>query len=622
MLTYMRKRSKSWITKFIFGAIIIVFVFWGGSAYWSKEANKVAKIDRYIITQQQFAKAYSDALRLYQARLGDAFTPEVLAQLDLKKTVLDQMINDYIVNDEARKLGVSVSDEELQEAIRTFPAFQQNGQFSLDSYKRLLQYQRMTPAEFEEQQRKAFFQQRVYSMITENIIVSPQEVEAYYQYQNDSFNLHYLSVDAQSFSKDAVVGDEEAAAYYETNKERYKIAPRIVLTAVLFPVERYFDEAAVSVDEARDYYDSHRQEFAEEAKIHGRHILIRVPQDADQTTIDKKRAAAQKIYDQVKAGGNFAELAKKYSEDPGTSAAGGDIGTVPQSSLPASMAEAFSGMKHGEVRGPVQTALGFHVLKLEKKSEAKQRSFEEVSASIVERMRHQRAKIIARDEAGNAHMELFEQGINDLAGYAESKGLETREIGPFAEGENIGIAGSEEFVRQAFTLPQGEIGAVVETDEGCIIYMVKEKIAARIPEFQEIRSRVVEDVLAQKSLEKAKEHAGDLAKKTLAELNAMSPESTGEFRRTSYLVPKLGMIEGLQDDLGSLQEPKVYTHRNTVYVVWLKEKKEALASGAGENELKRIREELLSRKKEMAIEAFIEEARKRHDVVIDYAKIT
>jgi len=324
----------------------------------------------------------------------------------------------------------------------------------------------------------------------------------------------------------------------------------------------------------------------------------------------------------VKAGGNFAELAKKYSEDPGTSAAGGDIGTVPQSSLPASMAEAFSGMKHGEVRGPVQTALGFHVLKLEKKSEAKQRSFEEVSASIVERMRHQRAKIIARDEAGNAHMELFEQGINDLAGYAESKGLETREIGPFAEGENIGIAGSEEFVRQAFTLPQGEIGAVVETDEGCIIYMVKEKIAARIPEFQEIRSRVVEDVLAQKSLEKAKEHAGDLAKKTLAELNAMSPESTGEFRRTSYLVPKLGMIEGLQDDLGSLQEPKVYTHRNTVYVVWLKEKKEALASGAGENELKRIREELLSRKKEMAIEAFIEEARKRHDVVIDYAKIT
>ena len=622
MLTYMRKRSKSWITKFIFGAIIIVFVFWGGSAYWSKEANKVAKIDRYIITQQQFAKAYSDALRLYQARLGDAFTPEVLAQLDLKKTVLDQMINDYIVNDEARKLGVSVSDEELQEAIRTFPAFQQNGQFSLDSYKRLLQYQRMTPAEFEEQQRKALFQQRVYSMITENIIVSPQEVEAYYQYQNDSFNLNYLAVDAKSFSKDAVVGDEEAAAYYEANKERYKIAPRIVLTAVLFPVEQYFDEAAVSVDEARDYYDSHRQEFAEEAKIHGRHILIRVPQDADQTTIDKKRAAAQKIYDQVKAGGNFAELAKKYSEDPGTSAAGGDIGTVPQSSLPASMAEAFSGMKHGEVRGPVQTALGFHVLKLEKKSEAKQRSFEEVSASIVERMRHQRAKIIARDEAGNAHMELFEQGITDLADYAESRGLETREIGPFAEGENIGVAGSEEVARQAFMLPQGEIGAVVETDEGCMIYMVREKIAARIPELQEIRSRVVEDVLTEKSLEKAKEHAGDLAKKTLAELNAMSPESTGEFRRTSYLVPKLGMIEGLQDDLGSLQDPKVYTHRNTVYVVWLKEKKEALASGAGENELKRIREELLLRKKEMAIKAFIEEARKRHDVVIDYAKIT
>lgn len=622
MLTYMRKRSKSWITKFIFGAIIIVFVFWGGSTYWSKEANKVAKVDRYIITQQQFAKAYSDALRLYQARLGDAFTPEVLAKLDLKKTVLDQLINDYLLSEEAGKLGVNVSDEELQEAITAFPAFQQNGQFNIDSYKRLLQYQRMTPAEFEQQQRQAIFQQRVYSMITENIIVSPQEVEAYYKYQNDSFDLHYLTVEAQSYGKEVNVSDEEAAAYYDANKESYKIAPKIVLTSVRFPVEHYFDQAGVSVDEARDYYNSHKQEFSEQAKVHGRHILIRVPQDADQAAIDKKRAAAKRVYDEVKAGGSFVELAKKYSEDPGTKSTGGDIGLVPKDTLPGPMAEAFYSMEPGEVRGPVQTVLGFHVLKLEAKSEEKQTPFEEISASIIENMKLQRAKMLARDEANNAHMELFEQGSSDLAGYAEAKGLEVRQIGPFAEGENIGIANSEEIARQAFVLPQGEIGTVVDIEDGYMIYLVKEKIAARVPEFSEVKGRVVQDMKAMKSLQKAKEHAGELAKKDIKDLSAMGPMSTGEFRRTAYLVPKIGMIEGLQQDLDSLKDPKIYTHRNTVYVVWLKEKKEALVAAADESQLKSVREELLSRKKEAAIEAFLEEARKRHDVVIDYAKMT
>ncbi len=622
MLTYMRKRSKSWITKFIFGAIIIVFVFWGGSAYWSKEANKVAKVDRYIISQQQYARAYSDALRMYQARLGDAFTPEILQKLDLKKTVLDQMINDYIVKQEAEKLGVEVSDMELQEAIRTYPAFQQDGQFDIASYKRLLQYQRMTPADFEQQQRQALFQQRVYSLITESVIVSPQEVEALYKYRNDTFDLHYLTFEAKSYADEIQVSGEEAAAYYDANKETYKIPPKIVLEAVVFPVEGYLDEVEVSLDEARAYYDSHKQEFTEEAKVHGRHILVRVPQDAGQAAIDLKREQAQKIYDEIKAGKDFAELAKRHSEDPGTNFLGGDIGLVPRDSLPGPMGEALYSMKPGEVKGPVQTSLGFHVLRLEAKSEEKLAKFDEVSASIVEQMELGRARILAQDAAGDAHMELFEQGNTDLAGYAEVKGLKLRRIGPFAQNEDIGIADSEEMVTQAFLLPQGEIGDVAAVENGYLIPLVREKIPARIPEFTEVKGRVLDDMKAVKSLQKAREFAEEMAGKAASDLSAMKPSSTGEFRRTAYVVPKIGMIQGLQEDLDSLESPKVYTHRNTVYVIWLKEKKEADVAAAGEDQLKAISEDLLSRKQEMAIKSFIDEARKRHDIVIDYAKIT
>lgn len=622
MLTYMRKRSKSWITKFIFGAIIIVFVFWGGSAYWSKEANKVAKVDRYIITQQQYARAYSDTLRMYQARLGNALTPEVLERLNLKETVLDQMINDYILNQEAERLGVEVSDEELQEAIKTNPAFQHNGQFDLSSYKRLLQYQRMTPAEFEQQQRQALFHQRVYALITEGVVVSHQEVEALYKYRNDTFDLHYLTVEAKSFAGEIQVSDEEAVAYYDANKEAYKVPPKAVLDMLEFPVENYLGEVEVSLDEAREYYDSHKQEFTEEAKVHGRHILIRVPPDADQATIDLKREQAQKIYDEIKAGKDFAELAKKHSEDPGTNFLGGDFGLVPRDSLPGPMGEALYSMKPGEVRGPVQTSLGFHVLRLEAKSEEKLASFEEVSASLIDQMKHQRAQTLANDAAADAHMELFEQGITDLADYAKAKGLKLRQVGPIAENEDIGIAGSEEMVRQSFLLPQGEIGDVAAVEDGFVIPMVREKIPARIPEFSEVKDRVLADMKAARSLQKARDRAEELAGKDVSDLNAMKPSSTGEFRRTAYLVPKIGIIQGLQEDLDNLKTPKIYTHRDTVYVIWLKEKKEADAAAAGDEGLKAIREELLSRKQESAVKSFIDEARKRYDIVIDYAKIT
>jgi hypothetical protein len=132
----------------------------------------------------------------------------------------------------------------------------------------------------------------------------------------------------------------------------------------------------------------------------------------------------------------------------------------------------------------------------------------------------------------------------------------------------------------------------------------------------------MDDMKAMKSLQKARDHAEELAGKAASDLSVMKPSSTGEFRRTAYLVPKIGMIQGLQEDLDSLENPKVYTHRSTVYVIWLKEKKEADAAAAGDEMLKAISEELLSRKQEMAIKSFIDEARKRYDIVIDYAKIT
>jgi len=622
MLTYMRKRSKSWITKVIFGAIIIVFVFWGGSTYFAREANKVAKVDRYIISTQQFSKAYSDTLKLYQQRFGDAFTPEMIESLDLKNMVLQQLIDDYVLRIEASKMGIAISDEELQKAIQSVPAFKENGLFSVANYKRILAYERLTPREFEEEQRKSLFQQRVYSMIAENIIVSQPEIEALYKYKNDSYDLNYIDIDPMRFAQVVSVDNEEIPPYYDANKAAYKIAPKISISYIEFPISSYVADIEVSVDEAQEYYDTHKGEFTSEAKVHGRHILIRLPQGADESVVTEKRLLAQKIYDDIKAGGDFAALAKEYSEDPGTNFIGGDIGLVPRDSLPQPMGKTLYSMNPGEIKEPVRTQLGFHVLKLEEKQEEKLSAFDEVSAAIVEKLKRQRAKIAARADADSSFTELYEQGDVDIKAYAEVKGLKVKEIGPVAEDANIGLAHGDEILKEAFMYPAGEIGNIVDIETGYIVYMVKEKIAARIPALDEIRDKLIIDIKAEKAFEKAKEHAGDLVKSDLKELADLGAISTGAFKRTAYSIPKLGMIPGIKDDLDSLAVPKMYTGKGKVYVVWLKNKDEADINAADKTQLDQVKEELLSRKREMAIKAFMEQAREKHDITIDQDKMS
>ncbi len=273
MLTYLRKHSKSWLAYTVFGAIIVVFILWGGSSYLTREAKKIAKIDRTIISVEQFSRAYTDTLKAYQERFGQALTPEMIKRLDLKKTTLDQIINDYIIETDAKDMGIKVTDEDLQQALQQIPAFMDKGKFNMALYQRYLEYERITPAQFEERQRKAFLKQSFLAVLTENVIVPPQEVEGTYHYLKDTFDLSYIAIDSEPFAKDVQVSLDQIKAYYDANKERYKIPPKISIATIDYPSSRYVASTEVTADDARSYYDSHKSEFSIPAKIHARQIL-------------------------------------------------------------------------------------------------------------------------------------------------------------------------------------------------------------------------------------------------------------------------------------------------------------------------------------------------------------
>ncbi|HOS96520.1 MAG TPA: peptidylprolyl isomerase, partial [Deltaproteobacteria bacterium] len=341
--------------------------------------------------------------------------------------------------------------------------------------------------------------------------------------------------------------------------------------------------------------------------------------------ISQKEELARKILAEANAGKDFAALARQYSEDEVTAAKGGDIGMVPVDSLHSELAEAVRGMKTGEVKGPVRTAAGLEILKLEAREEEKTLPFEEVSSAVMDTLRLQRAKIVAHAEAKKAFMELYEQKTLDLEGYAKARGLAVRKVGPFSEGQDAGVSMSPEALKKAFAFSAGELGDVVGTPEGYFIYVVEGKELSRIPDLKEIAQAVKADAAADASLKKAKEYARRLADAPADQLGAMNPSSTGEFTRSTRVVPKLSMIPKLMDDLDALSTPRTYEAGGAVYVVWLKSRKIADIGMLDEKKAQELRSGLLAAKREAALKSYLEQARDEkkgwHKVVIERDRI-
>lgn len=621
MLTYFRKHSKGWLAYTAFGAIIVVFVLWGGSSYLTREAHMIAKIDRHIISIEQFSQAYSDQLKIYQERFGEALTPEMLKKLNLKHTVLDQIIDDYIIEADAKDMDIKVTDSDLQQAISQFPAFNKEGRFDENIYRRYLDYERLSPADFEQKIRKNYLKQLFVSVITENVIVSRQELFASYHYMNDTYDLSYIPVDSASFAKDVQISQDQIRSYYDNNKDRYKLPPRVTLEAIEYPSANYLATIQMTKNEAQDYYVGHKSDFREPAKIHARHILFKIPEGADANVLAQKEQLIKKVLDEAKAGKDFAALAAQYSEDDQTSKKGGDMGTLPREGYPQGVGDVLGSMKSGEVKGPVRSPLGIHILKLESKEEAKAIPFEKVEATVTDTLRLQRAKQAAHDEAEKAFMQLYEQSKPDIEAYAKAKGLSVKQIGPFYEGQDAGISMSPETLKKAFAFQVGELGEVTSTPVGYLFYIVTKKEPSRIPDLKEVADRVTADLKAQTAVEKAKEYAKKLAASSSEQLNAQNPLSTGDFTHTTSTIPKLSMIHKLMDDVDSLRTPKVFESKGTSYVVWIKSKKTADNRALDKKQYDMIMKQLLARKHEMSLESYLDQAKKSHKIVKNEEKL-
>ena len=635
MLDFVRNKQKSIIIKIAFAIIILSFVIGyamlsspGGPAGEDQSAE-AAIVNGKAIAFNDFQTTYSNLYQVYQNIYQDQFTPALEKQLKLAEKTLDSLIDQVLLQDEAERQQIEISGKELVDAIANIPAFQENGVFSKDRYLQVLAYQRLSSEQFEAMQRSELITTKVREQLQAGITVTDEEIDEEFRNNNEKVNLNYVSLTPASFEKKVKVTDEALATYFAEQQEVFRTPEMVSLRYLQFVPERYLDEVTFDENELEKYHRRHLDQFEILEKIKASHILIKVDEGTDETVREEKKAFAEKLLEEVKAGKDFAELARVNSDDAASAVKGGNLGYFTRGSMVKPFEQAAFNMKPGDISEVVETTFGYHIIKVEEYTEPGVRSLEESMDEVKAGLRQEKAKQLAFEKAMDAYN--INRKTGDLEAAATTNELGLKESGLFArDGYIDGIGSNAEIINAAHLLEENTLAKPVATDDGIILFALKERVASHIPELDEVKDLVTASYQATEAVKLAKAAAeelvadladgGSLVK--LAKRGDYTVEETGEFTRTySPFVPRLGTSEELSTAAFEVKEgetaiDQLFEIQKRFVVVEVKERIAADVTLLDEAKRAELQKTILSRKQNEAVASRLEELRSAATIVI------
>lgn len=469
----------------------------------------LAQVGDQEITVGEFQTLFRRQLQSYQVQSGGEITADLLRSMGIDRQLLQQVIDEYAAMQEAARLGVTVSDAEVREAIVSLPAFQQDGQFIGEAaYLQLLRMQQppVTPAEFEENVRRSLMLQRLQAAVTDWITVSDEDVEREHVRRNERVRLSAISFRADDFREGLEATDDDVAALFEQNANDYLVPEKRRLRFVLIDVPALKAAFTPGDADVQAYYDNNLDNYTEEVDLRVSHILLRT-QDRELADV---QAQAESIAAEARDGADFAELARRHSEDEGTREAGGDLGRITRGQMVPEFEGAAFALEQGGVSDPVTSMFGVHVIKATEKTGGATQTLDEVRDSIVDLLQQESADARAAALAEAMALEIDVAADLDMA--AARRGLEVQESGFAALGEPIlGLGFSSEVTNQAFQLAEGEAAGPIPTPTGPAFVTVNGIQAPYVPPIEEVETRVRDDVIRRKAFVMAQERADAVA---------------------------------------------------------------------------------------------------------------
>ena len=529
--------------------------------------------------------------------------------------ILKQLVFQKEIEYEAKRLGIRVSDQEQADRIRQYvPTAYNAGVFvGRDRYSAEVQARfQMTVELFEELVRQGLLEEKFRKMVTDGISVGPAELQDEFRYKNEKVKLDYTLIKPEDLEAKISPDEAEIRAAYEKNKSKYQVPERRVVRYALVDVNQIRHSLQVSDDVLKQQYRANIQQYQVPNRVHVEHILFMTvgKTDAEVEEIKKK---AEDVLKQVKKGEKFEDLAKKYSEDPGSKDKGGDLSWITQGqTVPEFEKTAFS-LSPGQVSDLVKTQYGFHIIKVLEKETAHTKPFEEVKdslrANFLPTQADKEASAIA-DQLTAAIRQSPRMSLDDLAKQFHLTVGETRPIA--ASDPLLELANSQEAKDAIFRARPDETSLPVRTDRGYVVLSVKSILPAHQGSLEEVRDRVITDLKREKSTEMAKSKAEELIKRVKAgEKFDAAARSLGLEPKTSDLIARDGSIPGAASGkqisaafslkTGDVATPLGLGQNWLVFRV--AEKSEANLADF-DKQKKQLTDELVQSKRNLAFEAF------------------
>jgi len=504
-----REAVKKYLLIFFLGIVSVGMVITlaplpGGNTS-QMEANVVASIDGTNITFQDLRRNVDSQLR--NASLAN--NRDLAAKL--AGGALDEMVLRHALLSQAKKLGIDASNQELMQSLQAIPGLYSNGAFiGLDRYQDVIQQETgMTVSQFEAQLRESIILEKMRNVITDGIQVSPADVREEFVRRNAKARIEYVLFDPSQYLKAVDVTTEALENYLKKDPDRYKVPQERRVRYVLVDPTRI--QALVKVTEAdlKQYYGQHLSDYRVPDRVMVSHILFKTTEKTPEERT-KITPTAQDVLKQLKGGADFAELAKKYSED--TSAQkGGDLGWIVRGQTVKEFEQAAFSMKPGQISDLVTTTYGIHILKVTDKQLAHLQTFDEVKESI--RSALEKEKLEAAQESFARRLEReFKTKPKEFDAVARNEGLEVKETPLFKYKQAVPDLGSDEGLQNlVFQLREGEVGGPVSLPKGLVIIQLAQIAPEHAAKLVEVRAQVEEDYRADQSKGLARKKAEEFA---------------------------------------------------------------------------------------------------------------
>ncbi len=512
MLTTIREKTQGWFAKIVLGLIAVLFGLWGINSYFEGSGKAVvAEVDGEPIDYETYRQALEQQRQSLQRMLGGQMDARLLDNPQFKRRIVDSLVEQSLLQQEAKEQGYAISDAQLSNLIKAIPQFQRDNQFDQALYAQVLRQAGYTPAGFESRLRQDAIAEQMRNGFAQTAIVTDTDLQALARLEAQRREVDYVVISPEKFLEQTAATPEAIERYYKEHQNEYRVPEQVRAEYVRLSADDLRIQVQPSDEDLRKAYEDEAQRYVTPEERRASHILI---ESGPQASADEQKAAQAKVEEvraKLKGGADFAALAKQYSDDKGSAAKGGDLGFSRRGAFVKEFEATLFSMTPGEVSGPVKTQYGYHLIKLTAVKPEVRQSFEQVKGQLRENVqRHQVEERLY--ELGEKFNNLVYEHPDSLEPAAEALGLKIERSDWFSRTGGKGIGAIPKVVEAAFS-PEVLNGS----NSGTIEAGANAWIALRVAEHKEASVKPLADVRAQAEQAVMREQARERSEKLAAQ---------------------------------------------------------------------------------------------------------